>query len=309
MRKGGGGRMAEERDGTLLPQGHSAVMICIDPELVQSMADVSVRKQRRFQELLEAAEEGDLDAQHRVAMSYCNGTGGARQDEDQAFRWFRRAAEEDYIPAQYGLGLCYIRGIGTERDLERGIRLLEQAGAEGYPPALCELGLCYEVGAGVAMDKERAAQLYREAAEQEYAPAQCNLGFCYYRGIGVEENDGQALHWFEQAAERDYPRAQQLLGECYDDGVGVEKDEARAAELVGNVGEGREAHGVGYVAAKVDFVDQGFVAYQGVDVDAKIGGHAIYCVVAFRMHGGIVEGIRSPGDAQESRGLLKCFFT
>lgn len=70
--------------------------------------------------------------------------------------------------------------------------------------------------------------------------------------------------------------------------------EARAAELVGNVGEGREAHGVGYVAAKVDFVDQGFVAYQGVDVDAKIGGHAIYCVVAFRMHGGIVEGIRSP---------------
>ena len=152
-------------------------MVYIDPEVIQSLADVSAKKQQGFRELLEAAEEGDAEAQYRVAMDYCNGTGGAQRDEKLAFHWFTQAAEGEYIAAQYGLGLCYLRAIGTEKDPERGARLLTQAAEQGYPPAQCELGLCYELGTGVETDKERAAELYREAGEQEHAPAQFNHGF------------------------------------------------------------------------------------------------------------------------------------
>ena len=141
--------MAEDRNDALLPDGPETVMVYINPEVIQSLADVSAKKERDFRELLDAAEEGDLDAQYRAAMNYCNGTGGAQRDEKLAFYWFQKSAEGDYIAAQYGLGLCYLRAIGTEKDPERGTRLLSQAAEQGYPPAQCELGLCYELGAGV----------------------------------------------------------------------------------------------------------------------------------------------------------------
>ena len=157
--------MAEEQNHSLPADGQDTMMVYINPQLIQSLADVSAKKERSFRELLDAAEEGDLDAQYRAAMAFCNGTDGAPRDEALAFQWFTRAAEGDYIAAQYGLGMCYGRGIGTEKDPVRAAQLLAQAAEQGYPPAQCELGLCYEMGAGVEMDKERAAELYREAAE------------------------------------------------------------------------------------------------------------------------------------------------
>ena len=96
--------MTEERNGGLQPNGQDTVMVYIDPEVIQSLADVSAKKQQGFRELLEAAEEGDAEAQYRVAMDYCNGTGGAQRDEKLAFHWFTQAAEGEYIAALYGLG-------------------------------------------------------------------------------------------------------------------------------------------------------------------------------------------------------------
>ena len=123
--------MADKMDDNLLPQGQDGFVVYIDPALIQSMADVSAKKEQGFRELLERAEEGDVDAQYRVAMSYCNGTNGAQRDEDLAFQWFTRSAEGDYVAAQYGLGLCWLRGIGTEKDPEKGAQLLTQAAEIG----------------------------------------------------------------------------------------------------------------------------------------------------------------------------------
>ena len=55
--------MADERNGGLLPEGQDTMMVYINPELIQTLADVSAKKEQSFRELLEAAEEGDLDAQ------------------------------------------------------------------------------------------------------------------------------------------------------------------------------------------------------------------------------------------------------
>ena len=164
--------MADERNDSPLSGGYDedTMIVYINPEVLQSLADVSARKEQSFRALLDAAEEGDLDAQYKVAMSYCNGTDGAPKDGEQAFRWFTRAAEGDHISAQYGLGLCWLRGIGTEKDPERGAQQLSQVAEQGYPPAQCELGLCYELGAGVEMDKLRAAELYREAGSRTTPP-------------------------------------------------------------------------------------------------------------------------------------------
>ena len=118
--------MADERNDGLLSGGQddNTVMVYINPEVLQSLADLSAKKEQSFQALLDAAEEGDVDAQYKVAMSYCNGTDGAPKDGELAFQWFTRAAEGDHISAQYGLGLCWLRGIGTEKDPEKGKKKL-----------------------------------------------------------------------------------------------------------------------------------------------------------------------------------------
>ena len=126
VRKGSEAGMADERNDGITSGGQDedTVMVYFSPEVLQSMADVSAKKEQSFRELLEAAEEGDLDAQYKVAMNYCNGTGGAPRDGEEAFRWFVKAADGDHISAQYGLGLCWLRGIGTEKNPEKGVQQL-----------------------------------------------------------------------------------------------------------------------------------------------------------------------------------------
>lgn len=54
--------MTEEQNGNLLPEEQDTVTVYFNPELLQSLADLSAERQRNFRELLEAAGDGDLDA-------------------------------------------------------------------------------------------------------------------------------------------------------------------------------------------------------------------------------------------------------
>ena len=129
--------MTAEHNDELLPNGQDSVMVYFNPELLQSLADLSAEKRQNFQELLSAAEDGDLDAAYQLGQHYCRGTGGAPKDEAQGFRWFVKAADGDHIAAQYSLGMCWCRGIGTEKDSKKGAKLLSGAAEQGYPPAIC----------------------------------------------------------------------------------------------------------------------------------------------------------------------------
>ena len=96
-------------------------MIYFNPELMQSIANVTARKRESFREMQAAAEDGDLDAEYRLALSYANGEDGAPEDEEKAFYWFSKAADGDHIGAQFNLGLCYARGEGTEKDYDKAV--------------------------------------------------------------------------------------------------------------------------------------------------------------------------------------------
>ena len=119
--------MTAEHNDELLPNGQDSVMVYFNPELLQSLADLSAEKRQNFQELLSAAEDGDLDAAYQLGQHYCRGTGGAPKDEAQGFRWFVKAADGDHIAAQYSLGMCWCRGIGTEKHSKKGAKLLSGA--------------------------------------------------------------------------------------------------------------------------------------------------------------------------------------
>ena len=56
-----------------------------------------------------AAEQGDVDAQYNLALVYDQGK-GVQQDYKEAVKWFRLAAEQGDVDAQFSLALRVRRG-------------------------------------------------------------------------------------------------------------------------------------------------------------------------------------------------------
>ena len=84
---------------------------------------------------------------------------GVLKDDKQALKWYRKAAEQGYVFAQFNLGVMYDNGEGVLED-----------------------------------DKE-AVKWYRKAAEQRYAKAQLKFGLMYAKGEGVLQDYVTAYAW------------------------------------------------------------------------------------------------------------------
>ena len=88
-------------------------------------------------------------------------------DDAQAVSWFRQAADQGHVVAQF------------------------------------RLGEMYDLGLGVRKDYAQAVAWYRKAADQGNGLAQYNLGDMYYLGHGVPQDFIQAHMWFNLSAARD----------------------------------------------------------------------------------------------------------
>ena len=98
------------------------------------------------------AEEGDARARSLMGYLYYHAR-GVKQDDAEALKWFRLAADQGDASAQLHL-----------------------------------LGNMYAQGQGVPQDQAEAGKWYRLAADQGFAQAQYNLGLWYATGEGGEAN-------------------------------------------------------------------------------------------------------------------------
>ncbi|HEX7006672.1 MAG TPA: tetratricopeptide repeat protein [Alphaproteobacteria bacterium] len=160
----------------------------------------------------------DPAAQTNIGEMYLRGE-GVEKDRDVAIHWFRRAADRDFPEAQYRLGRLYMG-----EDNEEAARWLKAAAEHGHVQALNSLASLYEAGQGVPMDLREAFLLRRKAAESGNAVAAAMLGSMYAEGKGVARNDSEAVAWYRKAAEQGYFFAQSRLGAMYRDGRGVPQD-------------------------------------------------------------------------------------
>ena len=176
-----------------------------------------------------AAEQGNVDAQFQLGVCYANGS-GVEKDMNEAAKWYREAAEQGNPLAQNSLADCYRKGAGVEMNIEESVKWYLQSAKQDNADAQLQLGVCYFKGSGVEQDKAEAVEWFRKSAEQGKALAQYNLGRCYLDGIGVEKNYEEAAKWFGQSAEQGNVNAQYNLGLCYEKGAGVEQDNAEAVK-------------------------------------------------------------------------------
>ena len=123
---------------------------------------------------MEAAENGDAEAQCKLADAYFLGN-GVEQDEPKAVEWFRKSAEQGYAVAEYALGNCYLLGRGIEKDEAEAFRWFLKSAEHDYALAQYAVDSCYMAGLGVSSDQEKGVQWLQKAAAQGEPHAKMTL--------------------------------------------------------------------------------------------------------------------------------------
>lgn len=201
------------------------------------------------------AEQGDAEAQFQLAslyQSYAPGT-DRKERKTKALRWFRKAAEQGHVEAQYWTGLYYRHGLETvAKDQSEGDAWFRKAAEKGHTGAMMKLGRYHEaaeLGDAYAQyqlgnqskdeDPTEAMEWYLKAFNNADSldgwastagEAAYQIAKMYEEGKGVTQNDDIALSWLFRASEKGDPEAPWDIARRYAKGLGVPKDAKVAAE-------------------------------------------------------------------------------
>ena len=110
-------------------------------------------------------------------------------DYATALSIWRPLAEQGNAAAQFNLGLMYEKGDGVQKDEQEAARWYYKAALQGHVGAQLNLGTMYDEGKGVAEDNRKAAQWYNQAATKGEVAASTNLQIM--RQFGEEVFEGE----------------------------------------------------------------------------------------------------------------------
>ena len=125
-----------------------------------------------FKQLLKYAEKGDEWAQYLVGLEYAFSENDEEADEEEAVRWFSKAAEAGVPEARFRMAERLFTGSGIEQDPEAAYDLaLKVAEEADLPEAWALLGFMYGAGVPVEEDMDKCRELLEKGASMgsEYA--------------------------------------------------------------------------------------------------------------------------------------------
>ena len=198
-----------------------------------AFADGDTEPAYSYEEVREAAEEGDTDAQFLLGLMYLNGR-GIEQDYNKAAYWFRTSYADPWslsrIEGQVAMAVMHHIGLGTPRDYVEACYLFETAANIGDPFDIYNLDNELFDALGVRPDFAASVEWFQEAAANNGADAQFCLAVAYYRGLVLDQDLSEAINWLDKSANNGNAWAQYYLGFMYLEGDGVEENAAEAAK-------------------------------------------------------------------------------
>lgn len=139
----------------------------------------------------------------------------AEEETKIAFDWLKKAADLGDSDALNAVGDCLQHGKGVDnKDYVAAIRHYLRAANSGSIDGIVNLGLCYLNGIGVERDIEEARVYFQRASGLGHADAHCFMGSTLLL-LGDETQRDAAVQWLLKAAEKGSIRAMQQLGKCY----------------------------------------------------------------------------------------------
>ena len=200
---------------------------------IEQVAQVSVEESEsllKVEKLINTeslAEKGDAEAQLELSDRYLRGT-DVLQDNEKAFDWSLKAANQGLAEAQYRLSSMYFEGTGIPQDHKKAFDWNLKAANQGLVEAQSTFGIIYLEGVGVPQDHKKAFDWSLKAANQGDAESQNRLSSMYFDGVGVPQDHKKAFDWSLKAANQGLAEAQFRAGMYYGNGIGVAKDYDKA---------------------------------------------------------------------------------
>lgn len=102
------------------------------------------------------AEQGDAVANHTLGLIYMRAKWISKAAEGLSHQHFKRAAKSGHVGAVFELAFQFERGIGTEPDLKRAIKLYQLAAHSNHLNAQYNLAILLSNGNGVEPDLTQA---------------------------------------------------------------------------------------------------------------------------------------------------------
>jgi TPR repeat protein len=149
---------------------------------------------------------------------------GKSPDYHKGIEFYKRAANNGILEAQFTLGSCYRHGFHVSTNYSEAVHYFRMAADEGHPTSQNNLAFLYQNGLGIPQDSQVAFKLFQLAAKQSYPEAQVNLGYMYENGYGCEKDTHMAFSLYTLAASADIAEAQHRLAQCYHNGIGTDID-------------------------------------------------------------------------------------
>ena len=140
----------------------------IEGELAETWKERMAKKKRlekKVKKTKEDAENGDADAMYDLGVMYQHGEDGLKEDEEEAYKWYKKAADAGDVMGMASAGINLLYGWGVKTNRSEGLIMVVSAAKDGSDYA------CFQ------------------------------LGELYFRGLfGVEVNYASAKHWLKKAS-------------------------------------------------------------------------------------------------------------
>lgn len=162
-----------------------------------------------FEQTLINAEYGDTEAQIRLGLMYMQMEG--HEQDEQAVRWFFKAALRGDAVGQRHVGEMFMNGHGVPQDYKAAMYWFNEAADQWNVDALFQIGNMYSEGQGVTRSYPLAAVWYTKAANEGSAEAQNMMGLQYEVGSGMPRNQSMALEWYLKAARQGHSGAKESV--------------------------------------------------------------------------------------------------
>ncbi len=116
-------------------------------------------------------------------------------------------AEQGIVKSQYAIGEMYEKGKGTEKNDQEALRWYIKAANKGDKKSAYKVGLFYYEGRAITKSYRIARTWLTKSADKRYARAEFYLGEIYEYGRGVSRNNSTALKWYKRALAGGYGTA------------------------------------------------------------------------------------------------------
>jgi len=169
--------------------------------------------------LRDALKEADFDAAAMVEETVATWKNPAPANATTMTRnKLRNFTKKKKAWAENEMGNRFFIGYrGVHQSNEEAAKWWEKAARHGHAEAQCNLGLMYSKGKGVPQSFQKAIEYYELSARQGYAAPECSLGVMYYYGLGVEKDWNKAREWWTRAAKHGNEDASKELQDLDDE--------------------------------------------------------------------------------------------